>query len=64
MSYDLNRYDKPNVVSGSHTSSVSDYYQDRARAEEQIRRKLGTAYFYLRPEEKEEYIRFYFRKAR
>lgn len=42
----------------------SDYYRDRSRAEEQIRRKLGSAYFYLRPEEKEEYIRLYFRKAR
>jgi hypothetical protein len=41
----------------------SDYYRDRPRAEKQIRRKLGSAYFYLRPEEKEEYIRLYFRRA-
>ena len=56
MGYELNRYDKPTVVSCYHTSTVSDY--------QRIRRKLGAAYFYLSPEEKKEYIRSYFRKFR
>lgn len=45
-------------------STVSDYQRDMARADQQIRRKLGAAYFYLSPEEKKEYIRSYFRKFR
>lgn len=52
------------AVFGNTAYSNSEYQQDRARADAQIRRKLGTAYFYLRPEEKEEYIRSYFRKAK
>ena len=62
MGYDLKRYEQAHVVSGN-TSFVSEYQRDRTRADEQIRRKLGSAYFYLRPEEKEEYIRLYFRRA-
>lgn len=63
MGYDPKKYEQTQVVSGN-TSFVSEYYRDKTRADAQIRRKLGTAYFYLRPEEKEEYIRSYFRKAK
>ena len=62
MGYDLKRYEQAQVVS-SNTSFVSEYHRDRTRADQQIRRKLGSAYFYLRPEEKEEYIRSYFKKC-
>ncbi len=62
MGYDLNRY-QTQAVTGSTVTGYSEYQRDRARADQQIRRKLGTAYFYLRPEEKEEYIRLYFRRA-
>lgn len=65
MGYDPKRYDQPHLVFGHTVSgSQSEYQRDRARADFQVRRKLGTAYFYLRPEEKEEYIRSYFRKVK